>query len=158
MVRYDDDGKAVPVSTPEWGIPNLPEANIESDGTIWFRNQRDEPLKGNVKDHSVMTVSEEEFSRHNYNIPGTACDVWLDDETHQIKFRNDEGSGEQILKDFGGVPDLEIIIRGTYVEDGVIHIVVSADDGKGNLFFGTIFTIDGDNISSYEISSPDESA
>ena len=156
LVRYDDDGKAVPVSTPEWGIPNILEANIESDGTIWFRNQRDEPLKGNVKDHSVMTVSEDEFSRHHYNIPGTACDVWLDDAAHQIKFRIDEESGEQILKDFSGVPDLEIFIRGTYVEDGVIHIAVSADDGKGNLFFGTIFTIDGDNISSYEISNPDE--
>ena len=86
------------------------------------------------------------------------ADVWLDDETHQIKFRIDEESGEQILKNFSSVPDLEIFIRGTYVEDGVIHIAVSADDGKGNLFFGTIFTIDGDNISSYEISNPDEPA
>ena len=105
-----------------------------------------------------MTVSEEEFSRHHSNIPGTACDVWLDDAAHQMIFRNDEESGEQILKDFSGVPDLDIVFRGTYVEGGVIHIAVSADDGKGNLFFGMIFTIDGDNISSYEISNPDEPA
>lgn len=159
LVRYDDDGKAVPVSTPEWGIPNLPEANIESDGTIWFRNQRDEPLKGNVKDHSVTTVSEDEFSRHHSNIPGTACDVWLDDAAHQMIFRNDEESGEQILKDFSGVPDLDIVFRGTYVENGVIHSAVSAhESGSEKLVSLTVFTIDGDNISSYEISNPDESA
>ena len=155
LVRYDDDGKAVPVSTPEWGIPNILEANIESDGTIWFRNQRDEPLKGNVKDHSVMTVSEDEFSRHHSNIPGTACDVWLDDAAHQMIFRNDEESGEQILKDFSGVPDLDIVFRGTYVENGVIHIAVSAHESESDKLVSlTVFTIDGDNVSSYEITAP----
>ena len=159
LVRYDDAGKAVPVSTPEWGIPNILEANIESDGTIWFRNQRDEPLKGNVKDHSVTTVSEEEFSRHHSNIPGTACDVWLDDETHQMIFRNDEESGEQILKDFSGVPDLDIVFRGTYVENGVIHLIVAemltpASESQMPGEIDHVITIDGDNVSSYAITAP----
>lgn len=154
LVRYDDGGKAVPVSTPEWGIPNLPEANIESNGTIWFRNQRDEPLKGNVEDHSVTTVSEDEFSRHNYNIPGTACDVWLDDAAHQLKFRNSEESGEQILKEFHN-PEWEIVIRGFYVENGVIHIAVSAHEYESQKLISlTVFTVDGDKISSYEITNP----
>ena len=154
LVRYDDDGKAVPVSTPEWGIPNLPEANIESNGTIWFRNQHDEPLKGNVEDHSVTTVSEDEFSRHHSNIPGTACDVWLDDAAHQLKFRNSEESGEQILKEFHN-PEWEIAIRGFYVENGVIHIAVSAHEYESQKLISlTVFTIDGDKISSYEITNP----
>ena len=159
LVRYDDDGKAVPVSTPEWGIPNILEANIESDGTIWFRNQRDEPLKGNVNDHSVMTVSEDEFSRHHSNIPGTACDVWLDDAAHQMIFRNDEESGEQILKDFSGVPDLDIVFRGTYVENGVIHLIVAemltpASESQMPGEIDHVITIEGDNVSSYAITAP----
>ncbi len=154
LVRYDDDGKVVPVSTPEWGIPNLPEANIESNGTIWFRNQHDEPLKGNVEDHSVTTVSEDEFSRHLSNIPGTACDVWMDDAAHQLKFRNSEESGEQILKEFHN-PEWEIAIRGFYVENGVIHIAVSAHESTSEKLVSlTVFTVDGSEVSSYEITAP----
>ena len=81
--------------------------------------------------------------------------VWLDDAAHQMIFRNDEESGEQILKDFSGVPDLDIVFRGTYVENGVIHIAVSAHESESDKLVSlTVFTIDGDNVSSYEITAP----
>ena len=78
----------------------------------------------------------------------------LDSDAKKIIFLNHETSGEQILKEFNN-PEWEIAIRGFYVENGVIHIAVSAHEYESEKLVSlTVFTVDGDKVSSYEITAP----
>ena len=156
LFRFDEDGTPIQVSTPEWKIASINTVIIEDNETIWFRNLDEEPCRGNLLDRSVTVVSEDEYSKHGM-IPGTARSVYLnmlDSDAQKIIFLNHETSGEQILKEFNN-PEWEIAIRGFYVENGVIHIAVSAHEYESQKLISlTVFTIDGDKISSYEITNP----
>ena len=156
LFRFDEDGTPIQVSTPEWKIASIYTAIIEDNETIWFRNLDEEPCRGNLLDRSVTVVSEDEYSKHGM-IPGTARSVYLnmlDSDAQKIIFLNHETSGEQILKEFHN-PEWEIAIQGFYVENGVIHIAVSAHEYESEKLVSlTVFTIDGDKISSYEITAP----
>ena len=156
LFRFDEDGTPIQVSTPEWKIASIYTVIIEDNETIWFRNLDEEPCRGNLLDRSVTVVSEDEYSKHGM-IPGTARSVYLnmlDSDAKKIIFLNHETSGEQILKEFNN-PEWEIVIQGFYVENGVIHIAVSAHEYESEKLVSlTVFTIDGDKISSYEITAP----
>lgn len=156
LFRFDEDGTPIQVSTPEWKIASIYTVIIEDNETIWFRNLDEEPCRGNLLDRSVTVVSEDEYSKHGM-IPGTARSVYLnmlDSDAQKIIFLNHETSGEQILKEFHN-PEWEIAIQGFYVENGVIHIAVSAHEYESEKLISlTVFTIDGDKISSYEITAP----
>ena len=156
LFRFDEDGTPIQVSTPEWKIASINTVIIEDNETIWFRNLDEEPCRGNLLNLSVTVVSEDEYSKHGM-IPGTARSVYLnmlDSDAKKIIFLNHETSGEQILKEFHN-PEWEIVIQGVYVENGVIHIAVSAHEYESEKLISlTVFTIDGDKISSYEITAP----
>ena len=159
LCKFADDGTPIPVSQPDWKFGS--SAEVDADGNIWFRDSQSQPCMGNPVDGSLTNVSEDELSRNSAVIPGTECSLYQDYE-NRIVFRNHADSSEIILSDVltgGNLVGLQPrSIRGSYSENGVIRIALGnyAETETGSFRDSglTVFTIDGGEISSYEITAP----
>lgn len=159
LCKFADDGTPIPVSQPDWKFGSF--AQVDADGNIWFRDSQSQPCMGNPADGSLTNVSEDELSRNSDVIPGTECSLYQDYE-YRIVFRNHADSSEIILSDVLTGGNLERLqprsIRGSYCENGVIRIALGnyAEIETGSFRDSglTVFTIDGSEVSSYEITNP----
>ncbi len=158
LVKYVDDGTKIPVSTPDWKFGGLLRTTFDEDGNMWFINGDDQYCKGNTNTGALTVVSESEYHRHCSNIEGTNGVVSVDGDTERVVLNRYDGSGEITLRDGKDYPTQRFYVAGAYCENGVIHIAVSESDnpevGEAKAVRDILFTVDGEQVSSFEVSFP----
>ena len=158
LVRFDDDGTLIQVSTPEWGFGGFLDTGIDDDGYTWFVNMENQYCKGNVQDGSVTVISESEYRTGYSNIHGGKGYVYIDDNPQRIVFRKPDGVSEIVLKEDKESPTQRFRMSGSYCENGIIHIVITeseiSDAGEAKAIRNIIYVIDGNSVSSNGIRFP----
>lgn len=160
--RYTDGDTYDLVDTSGWDYCGNLISVSENDGTVTFMNPNGQYCKGNMKDGSCTVIADVPTdilcSILPTVVPGTQKIICTTGSNKRVILCNPDGSDQIILKQ-AGASTQQLITRGVYIENGVIHLTVAemltpASESQMPGEIDHVITIDGDNVSSYAITAP----
>jgi hypothetical protein len=160
--KYSDGDTYDLIDTSGWDFGGNLISVSEDDGTVTFMNRNSQYCKGNLKDGSCTVIADVPTDILCNILPtvvlGTQKIICTTGSNKRVILCNPDGSDQIILKQAGASAQ-QLITRGVYIENGVIHLTVAEmfPPASGSQMPGEIdhvITIDGDNVSSYAITAP----
>ena len=160
--RYTDGDTYDLIDTSGWDFCGNLLSVSEDDGTVTFMNRNSQYCKGNLKDGSCTVIADVPTdilcNILPTVVPGMQKIICTTGFNKRVILCNPDGSDQIILKQAGASAQ-QLITRGVYIENGVIHLTVAEmfPPASGSQVPGEIdhvITIDGDNVSSYAITMP----
>ena len=160
--KYSDGDTYDLIDTSGWDFGGNLISVSEDDGTVTFMNRNSQYCKGNLKDGSCTVIADVSTDILCNILPtvvsGMQKIICTTGSNKRVILCNPDGSDQIILKQAGASAQ-QLITRGVYIENGVIHLTVAEmfPPASGSQMPGEIdhvITIDGDNVSSYAITMP----
>lgn len=160
--KYSDGDTYDLIDTSGWDFCGNLISVSEDDGTVTFMNRNSQYCKGNLKDGSCTVIADVPTdilcSILPTVVPGMQKIICTTGSNKRVILCNPDGSDQIILKQ-AGASTQQLITRGVYIENGVIHLTVAemltpASESQMPGEIDHVITIDGDNVSSYAITAP----